>query len=339
MCEGDACPADATKTDPGQCGCGTADTDTDGDGTADCVDACAIDPNKTAVGQCGCGNPDTDYDGDTGGVSINAWASDGDDFYGQFDDEQRLSEASWMAYSFAHVEFSSLDNLARYGWEKQYMEAGAQSLAGLAWPLHALGDAAAPHHLIGSSSYGHVPFEEGAAANHGLILPDDSVPRDNQLGRILLKSFEWSEAFEASGHNVETLVEDVARTARTMVSPDTIYNNWPYVDAATVQDLVGDTQEARAHFFPDRSFQTQELIELSMAATIALLLVAGEEAVPPPALNVACPAGAHFKIGTGCVGGLPLQSCPGELPHCDASPCPSSPEFTCIGGCCLLVVQ
>ncbi len=60
----DACPDDATKTEPGDCGCGVSDTDSDGDGTPDCVDGCPLDPLKTASGDCGCGITDLDGDGD-----------------------------------------------------------------------------------------------------------------------------------------------------------------------------------------------------------------------------------------------------------------------------------
>ncbi|MCU0918411.1 MAG: PA14 domain-containing protein, partial [Planctomycetes bacterium] len=59
---GDACPFNPNKAEPGQCGCNTADTDTDGDGTADCRDKCHYDPNKTKPGICGCGIADTDTD-------------------------------------------------------------------------------------------------------------------------------------------------------------------------------------------------------------------------------------------------------------------------------------
>jgi hypothetical protein len=64
VCEGDGCPADPNKTDPGQCGCGVSDTDGDGDGTADCDDLCPNDATKTAPGLCGCGVSDADGDGD-----------------------------------------------------------------------------------------------------------------------------------------------------------------------------------------------------------------------------------------------------------------------------------
>lgn len=62
--DGDACPDDPNKTDPGECGCGVPDTDSDGDGTPNCNDLCPADPAKTAPGSCGCGIADTDTDGD-----------------------------------------------------------------------------------------------------------------------------------------------------------------------------------------------------------------------------------------------------------------------------------
>ena len=37
---GDACPSDAGKLDPGDCGCGFSDLDVDGDGLSDCLDSC-----------------------------------------------------------------------------------------------------------------------------------------------------------------------------------------------------------------------------------------------------------------------------------------------------------
>jgi hypothetical protein len=63
-CAADACPNDANKRLPGQCGCGVADTDRDSDGTADCSDACPDDRFKVAQGACGCGAADADRDRD-----------------------------------------------------------------------------------------------------------------------------------------------------------------------------------------------------------------------------------------------------------------------------------
>ena len=80
--DGDNCPNDPNKTEPGICGCGVADTDTDSDGTADCIDNCLNDPNKVEPGICGCGIADTDSDGDgipdCNDVCDNSIDSDGD---------------------------------------------------------------------------------------------------------------------------------------------------------------------------------------------------------------------------------------------------------------------
>jgi hypothetical protein len=64
VCEGDTCPSDPNKTEPGQCDCGTPDTDGDGDTIADCADGCPSDGDKTAPGLCGCGVSDDDTDDD-----------------------------------------------------------------------------------------------------------------------------------------------------------------------------------------------------------------------------------------------------------------------------------
>jgi hypothetical protein len=60
--DGDCCPDDDAKTDPGVCGCGVADTDDDMDLTADCIDGCPMDPDKTEPGGCGCGVTGVDAD-------------------------------------------------------------------------------------------------------------------------------------------------------------------------------------------------------------------------------------------------------------------------------------
>lgn len=60
----DLCPADAAKTEPGQCGCGVADTDLDLDGVADCLDACPDTPEGAYVAWDGCRTPRSDLDRD-----------------------------------------------------------------------------------------------------------------------------------------------------------------------------------------------------------------------------------------------------------------------------------
>jgi hypothetical protein len=93
------------------------------------------------------------------GLSVHASKSDGVDFYGQYDDDGRGDNA-WQAYDIGTIDFSPIDNLARYGWDDKFIAGGSISARGLAWPLHAIGDATAPHHVAGTSSWGHRPYED-----------------------------------------------------------------------------------------------------------------------------------------------------------------------------------
>src|SRR6185503_4466856 len=82
------------------------------------------------------------------GISLNALSSDGDNRYGQYDEVGRLFP-EWQAHTVGMLEFSPLHNLARYGWEK-FTSGGGSDSSALAWPLHAIGDAVAPQHVVGS---------------------------------------------------------------------------------------------------------------------------------------------------------------------------------------------
>jgi hypothetical protein len=68
------------------------------------------------------------------------------------------SAAQWMFPTFPHLIFEPVDNLAKYGWDVFRMERA--SAAPLGWPLHAIGDATVPMHVVGASGWGHRPFED-----------------------------------------------------------------------------------------------------------------------------------------------------------------------------------
>lgn len=68
--DGDCCPDNPDKLEPGQCGCEASDTDTDEDGTADCTDLCPADAVKTEPGECGCGFRDDDTSGGVGCLGL-----------------------------------------------------------------------------------------------------------------------------------------------------------------------------------------------------------------------------------------------------------------------------
>lgn len=70
----------------------------------------------------------------------------------------RREAKDWRASSVAHTVWSPLDNLALWGWS-QWVSTGRTGAKHLGWPLHAIADAAQPHHTVGAFGFGHVPFE------------------------------------------------------------------------------------------------------------------------------------------------------------------------------------
>ncbi len=95
--------------------------------------------------------------GDLAGESLDPGKSAGTTKYGPFD-QNGHSQGDWENPTLGHVEFSALDSLAEYGWSQFVMN--PHTVLGLAYPLHALGDAAEPHHASGTTAWGHRPYED-----------------------------------------------------------------------------------------------------------------------------------------------------------------------------------
>jgi hypothetical protein len=131
------------------------------------------------------------------------------------------TKAQWQATNFGHTAFEPLDNLAYYGWSN-FVNDPNHSAEWLAWPLHGIGDAVAPHHLIGSTGWGHRPFEnavehrwaeirfqtdnpggdnstiEANAPDFATGFPSQTGRdvQDNQLRRILAHALRYNQLIE-----------------------------------------------------------------------------------------------------------------------------------------------
>jgi hypothetical protein len=108
------------------------------------------------------------------GASVAYDASDGPKNYEVTSADDGVRNTShrdklkWQSQPLGHTAFEPLDNLAYYGWAR-FRGDPTHSADSLAWPLHAMGDAVAPHHLIGSTGYGHRPFEDAVRDQWGQI--------------------------------------------------------------------------------------------------------------------------------------------------------------------------
>jgi hypothetical protein len=288
---------------------------------------------------------------DLSGLSMNAGLSDGVDFYAPFDEQSR-NNLQWQAHTIGHLEFSPVQNLARYGWERKYVAGGSSNAEGLGWPLHALGDVVAPHHVVGTSSWGHSPCEDWVEDHLASMLPApsqvkltnqealDSTEYDQRV-RILIDAYNYWYMVRQGG--IEATVINLA--TRTY---DRTKSGWAYHDLATVQWIEGDKQEAENTCGEGNTGNFRGLLETGSSATLGFLMFAGERAVDPgPGANTDCDTThEHFVPGlTGCQPGCAGTGCP-TTPPPDAGPscgavgdaCSTSTNccqsLSCQGGVC-----
>ncbi len=294
----------------------------------------------------------------TTGLSLNAYSSRGDDNYGQYDRVSRGTLA-WHAYNVAHTEFSPVDNLAQYGWDK-FRNEGRNSARGFAWPLHAIADAACPHHVVGTTSFGHRPFEDYIEpAFPRLIDRADEAQRT----RILQDAYFWWREFKASNEDIRGLVRTVAFQTHSLAS---VGGGWPFNDSASYEYHAVSKSEG-IHFYEGlgRDLEAARLLEISIGASLGFLLAASETVVDPgfdPSTK--CPPGTHYSPPFGaCMPGdaptppppIPAHLCPSagacadggdaaadatpdgpvcQIPCANVNDCPSPITYICHTGCC-----
>jgi len=225
--------------------------------------------------------------------------------YGQYDGVHRFPQ-EWQEPSFGRVEFSPVDNLAKYGWDLYV--ADPRRARGLGWPLHALGDVAEPHHVNGTSSWGHRPFEDAAMQKEDEIFVLDG----SQKTAMLADGFQWWLQVRgrpsASAFPVQTLVRGLA--ASTFQA--TLGADWPFDDDSSVKYTAGNKDQAIAHFTGSTDLM-RPLLEQGVGAIIALLTEAGRFVIDPgPAQGTTCPPGTEFTgvraAGNDCAPAAPRDA-------------------------------
>src|SRR5262249_44764946 len=147
--------------------------------------------------------------------------------------------------TLGHTAFSPLDNLGLYGWKRFSQNPHANDIA---WPLHALGDAVAPHHAAATTGWGHRPFEDAAELHWRSIVYLDAPiagyarlrPQYEQPRRILGWAFHYAQVLDAARATrptgqpwneipVRALVTQVsAETLAQTTEPGTGLPQWPF---------------------------------------------------------------------------------------------------------------
>lgn len=100
-------------------------------------------------------------------------------------DTKMRGRADWQKYVVARTPLSPIDNLGFFGWRS--FRDNPNQTEFLGWPLHALGDASSPLHVIASTGYGHRPFEDAQER----LWPRISDDLGADLKPLLQRAFEW----------------------------------------------------------------------------------------------------------------------------------------------------
>jgi len=230
--------------------------------------------------------------GDLTGLSVNYDSSLGPKRYqiGNADDSHQNTDfrglIGWQKYTIGHTPFEPVDNLAFYGWREFQKNPNQTNL--LAWPLHALGDATSPMHVIGSTAYGHRPFEDAQER----LWPDISKAMGQDLNNILLRAFIWRLFINKwrsahAGHNadipIREMVTALAQQTYSYSRKTQTTDAWPFNDDASFQYFVSDKNKATERYMtsqiPNAVTLVVPLIENGIAAKIAFLS-ATAEAIP-----------------------------------------------------------
>lgn len=272
------------------------------------------------------------------GAALNEDKAEGIDRYGKYDQKQDQTERLyWEAESFAITEFSSLPNMAQFGWDTFAASAtdgsGTQPSAfGLSWVLHALGDAAAPQHVVGTTGYGHATFEKYVDENLPTYYLSEATEPDEiaveaQHGRIVENGFFWWKRLRA-GLSVKEYVLELARETRRMSLAG---DDWALNDAVASFPSYESTLE-------EHQAEGRALLEMSSGASLAMLMYAAT--VVDEELSQAsqsCPTGTGF----GRFSSEGYYGCTANAVCCDEGVVQCSgnencgENESCEGGCCV----
>jgi hypothetical protein len=276
----------------------------------------------------------------------------------------------WEIAPFGHIVFSPVDNLGLFGWKEFTTPGNLRQARSLGWPLHAIGDAVAPHHVVGTTGWGHRPFEESAQQNWNRILFQDLTSvadvRERQylqLRRILVQGFTYwrliniLRAQHPTGNDqltipIRAFVTQVARDVFAEVTGFEGQPRWPLDPTLSLPYFVdvGLRQSTIDRYKDDESVDGERLLlERGAGATLAFLTATGQLSAPfsvaprcgsPDALFPEC--GASSACSDECC--IPaVSNCPEICSRDDCQPGSIFCRSTCPtgkacdpNGCCIV---
>ncbi len=237
------------------------------------------------------------------GLSLNYGASRGPKNYEITSGDRHKktntrSKGEWQFPTFAHLVFEPVDNLAAYGY-RHLLDGDGTKYVGYA--LHAIGDAAAPHHVGGSPGWGHRPYEDAMEerwlnvrwvrkpdlsdldVSEATVLTTDIAPGSQRFIlqkqyalEILQRALEYRQVIlqwridHPNGTSIplRDLITMEAKAANDYVNQKQAAVEWPFNDWASIQYNVADEKvEAIKHYTsnPDNETLARPLFREAVA--------------------------------------------------------------------------
>jgi hypothetical protein len=269
--------------------------------------------------------------------------------------------ADWEFGTIGHTQFSPLDNLALYGW-KRFAESEFLYDRDLGWPLHAIGDAVAPHHVAGTTGWGHRPFEDAAELHWPRIVFLQTLETGDakrrlqyeQLRRVLAWAFHYALVIDelraerplGERQNVIPVRAFITQigldTLAETTEPGTGAPRWPFDPTISTPYILD--QNLKTQFLTvvygteDGIARTRALLERGAGAAASFLSAVWPLTVAtlPGAArcDVAQPGAGFFQCGadSSCVGGCCVPDAICTLPCTTGDECDVG--ASCVNGCC-----
>ena len=206
------------------------------------------------------------------------------------------SAAEWETATGAHIDYTPVDNLALWGWNEfkaRQPNADAQVAAlaapRLGWPLHALGDATVPMHVVGATGFGHRPYEESFDNRwEEMVIADVAKPAATamsvrQARQIVKRALVWRQFIlqwrAGNGGTTDVPIRDLVTLLAAQTRTDAAGVAGIYNAGASLEWQFGTESTANAQYNASAlvAFQRDKALE-AVAVSLAFI-ISGMEAV------------------------------------------------------------
>jgi hypothetical protein len=232
---------------------------------------------------------------DTSGLSVNYDKSDGvanytaDNANDGMANTIRRGKGDWQFTTIAHTPFEPVNNLAWFGWT-HFRDEQIHPVRMLGWPLHAIGDATVPHHVMGTSAWGHRPFEDSQEQIWSSVWNFKIGQIGTQrpaVERTLRRAFEYWKLIQAwraaNGGTKDIPIRQIVMQIAShthdyaMAQHVATGGDWPFSMGASTTYLIAKNASIKAYSDTDGAAEkVRPLYEDGMGATIALFVAAAE---------------------------------------------------------------